>query len=111
MMYLVVLCCLGLVVAAHNNDDSCDISLAGHVSVPELCLSAQEAAARLVSRVVNFTLAESGSVIFRPLPSTRLVEVNDKSDGLKGWANVANSFADGVCSGSLPYGKFLQQFE
>ena len=105
LLHVLVLCSLGVVLAAQKSDNSCDISLAGHMSVPELCLSVQEAAARLVSRVVNFTLTENGSIIFQPLPPARFVDMNDESDGLKGWANLANSFVDGVRSGSLPYGK------
>ncbi|XP_065919096.1 prominin-1-like isoform X2 [Dysidea avara] len=110
LLYLLVLCSLDIVLAVQNTgNNNCDISLAGHVSVPELCLSAQKAAARLVSRIVNFTLAENGSVIFQPLPPARVVsvEVNGESGGLKGWANLANSFVDGVRSGSLPYDVIL----
>ena len=104
LWYSLVLCSFA-VVSAQNSGSSCDISLAGLVSVPELCLSAQEEAARSVSEVVNFTLAENGSVIFEPLPPARvvIVAVNDNSDGLKAWANLANAFVDGVRSGSLPY--------
>ena len=96
---LVALCSLGVV-------SSCNISLGGHNSVPDLCLSIQEEAARLVSTILNFTLAENGSIIFASLPPTRevSVSVNDDSDGLRGWTNIANSFVDSVRSGSLPYG-------
>jgi len=93
-------------VAQNNSGSSCNISLAGQVSVPELCLSVQQAAAQLVSDVVNFTLADNGSIIFEPLPPARVVNVavNDDSDGLKAWANLANAFVNAVRSGSLPYG-------
>ena len=93
-------CSLGLV----DSQTSCNISLGGHDSVPELCLSIQEEAA--VSTVLNFTLAENGSIIFASLPPTRQVSVsvNDDSDGLRGWTSIANSFVDSVRSGSLPYG-------
>ncbi|XP_065919097.1 prominin-1-A-like [Dysidea avara] len=92
-------CSLGLV----DSQTSCNISLGGHDSVPELCLSIQEEAA--VSTVLNFTLAENGSIIFASLPPTRQVSVsvNDDSDGLRGWTSIANSFVDSVRSGSLPY--------
>jgi len=99
------LCSLGLVV---GQPSSCNISLGGHDSVPELCFSLQEEAVRLVSesRKINFTLADNGSIMFESLPPTRgvTVEVNDESDGLRGWTNIANSFVDSVRSGSLPYG-------
>ncbi|XP_065919098.1 prominin-1-A-like [Dysidea avara] len=99
---LVALCSLGVV-------SSCNISLGGHNSVPDLCLSIQEEAARLVSTILNFTLAENGSIIFASLPPTRevSVSVNDDSDGLRGWTNIANSFVDSVRSGSLPYDVIL----
>ena len=102
---LLVLCELG--VAQNNSGSICNVSYAGQrLSVPELCLSAQEAAARLLTRVVNFSLAENGSLIFKPLPPTRQVnvQVEDGSDRLKTWSILANSFIDTVRSGSLPYG-------
>jgi len=104
---LLVLCGLsGIVLAGNNSDGSCNISL---VPVPELCLSAQETAARLLSQVLNFTLAENGSLVLKPLPPTRQVslEVEDGSGRLKIWSNLANSFVDTVRSGSLPYGTIL----
>ena len=107
-LYIFIICRLSRAIAQNSSSSSssCNISLAGHVSVPELCLSAQEAATRLLSRVLNFTLAENGSLIFEPLPHARQVnvEVEDESNGLKAWANLANSFVDSVRSGSLPYG-------
>ncbi|XP_065919137.1 prominin-1-A-like isoform X2 [Dysidea avara] len=106
-LYIFIICRLSRAIAQNSSSSSssCNISLAGHVSVPELCLSAQEAATRLLSRVLNFTLAENGSLIFEPLPHARQVnvEVEDESNGLKAWANLANSFVDSVRSGSLPY--------
>ena len=102
---LLVLCELG--VAQNNSGSICNVSYAGQdLSVPELCLSTQEAAARLLTRVVNFSLAENGSLIFKPLPPTQevSVQVEDSSDRLKIWSNLANSFVDTVRSGSLPYG-------
>jgi len=100
-----VLCKLG--VAQNNSGSSCNVLYAGQdLSVPELCLSAQEAAARLLTRAVNFSLADNGSLIFKPLPPTRQVsvQVEDGSGRLKTWSNLANSFIDTVRSGSLPYG-------
>jgi len=101
-LYLLV---LSVVSAQNNSGSSCNISLDGFTSVPRLCLSAQQAAVRLVSDVVNFTLADNGSIIFEPLPPARVVNVavDDDSDGLKAWANLANAFVDSVRSGSLPY--------
>lgn len=98
-------------LAQNNNGSSChDASLPGQVdgrkiSVPELCLSVQETATPL-SRALNFTLAENGSLVLEPLPPARQVsvDVEEKSDGLKPWANLANSFVDSVRTGSLPYG-------
>jgi len=89
-----------------NSDNSCNVLFASQVSVPELCLSMQEAAARLLSGVLNFTLTENGSLVFKPLPPARqvFVEVKGGSNGLKAWANLANSFVDSVRSGGLPYG-------
>ena len=105
-----LLCCLiSKVLAAQTSSSSCDISLAGQVSVPELCLSAQQAAAQLVSRTVNFSLLDNGSISFEPIPAIRAVtlEVNKESGGLNGWANLANAFVDGVRSGGLPYGTVI----
>ena len=105
-----VLCVLGVVALAgsNNSGSSCNISVTGQVTVPELCLSAQETTARLLSRVLNFTLAENGSLVFEPLPPTRQVvismEMTDGSNRLKTWSNLANNFVDSVRSGSLPYG-------
>ncbi|XP_065919120.1 prominin-1-A-like isoform X2 [Dysidea avara] len=104
-----VLCVLGVVALAgsNNSGSSCNISVTGQVTVPELCLSAQETTARLLSRVLNFTLAENGSLVFEPLPPTRQVvismEMTDGSNRLKTWSNLANNFVDSVRSGSLPY--------
>ena len=99
---LVALCSSGLALG----QTSCNISLGGHSSAPELCLSIQEEAARFASKILNFSLAENGSITFTSLPPTRVVNatVNDDSDGLRGWTNIANSFVDSVRSGSLPYG-------
>ena len=103
--FLVKLCILSRVLP-HDSGNSCNVSFAGQVSVPELCLSTQEAAVRLLSGVLNFTLAENGSLVFKPLPPSRqvFVEVKSGSNGLKAWANLANSFVDSVRSGGLPYG-------
>ena len=72
--------------------------------MPQLCRSSLE---RLFSpRRLNFTL--NGSVVeFEQLPENRQVEIeiDDNSDGLDAWANLANAFVDSVRSGSLPYGK------
>ena len=104
---LLLLCGLGgIVLAGNSSGSSCNISL---VSVPELCLTTQETAVRLHSQVLNFTLAENGSLVLKPLPATRQVnlEVEDGSGRLKTWSNLANSFVDTVRSGSLPYGTIL----
>lgn len=92
---------------ALGQNDTCDISLGEFDSVPAMCQSAQKLAAQLVADVLNFSLAANGSIMFTPLPRARVVtlEVNDDSDGLKAWANLANAFVDSVRSGSLPYGK------
>ena len=101
---LIVLCSSGLALG----QISCNISLGGHSSVPELCLSMQEEAARAASKRLNFSLAENGSITFTSLPPARIVDiqVTDDSDGLSGWTSIANSFVDSVRSGSLPYGMF-----
>lgn len=103
-LYPLALCSLS-VVLAQNNNDTCDISLGGFDSVPRMCESLQRRAAGFL----NFTLADNGSIIFIPLPPARIanIEVNDDSDGLKGWANLANAFVDSVRSGSLPYGNVV----
>ena len=80
----------------------CDVERS--MSVPQLCVSSLER--RFTSRRLNFTI--NGSVLtFEPLPENRQVdiEVDDNSDGLESWANLANAFVDSVRSGSLPYGK------
>ena len=102
--------CLLAVLSGSGACSDCDISLAGQASVPEFCLSAQaEEAAQSFSGVLNFTLAENGSLMFEPLPPARKVSVEVKSDnnanGLKNWAKLANSFIGSVWSGSLPYSK------
>ena len=104
-LYLLALCSLG-VVLAQNDNNTCDISLGGFSSVPQMCDSIQREVAEMLQEMLNFSLADNGSIIFAPLPAARLVhiEVNDNSDGLKGWANLANAFVDSVRSGSLPYG-------
>ncbi|XP_065919451.1 prominin-1-A-like [Dysidea avara] len=107
-LYLLALCSLG-VVLAQNDNNTCDISLGGFSSVPQMCDSIQREVAEMLQEMLNFSLADNGSIIFAPLPAARLVhiEVNDNSDGLKGWANLANAFVDSVRSGSLPYDVIL----
>ena len=89
-------------VIAQSNSGTCDINRG--TTVPQLCRSSLE---RLFSpRRLNFTL--NGSVVeFEQLPENRQVEIeiDDNSDGLDAWANLANAFVDSVRSGSLPYGK------
>jgi len=106
-LYPLALCSLGVVLA----QDTCDISLGGAESVPQMCESLQQRAADLVQRILNFTLADNGSIIFERLPPARIVnvEVDDDSDGLKAWANLANAFVDSVRSGSLPYGNVVNK--
>ena len=91
-------------VIAQSNSGTCDIRRG--MTVPQICRASLESS--FSPRRLNFTL--NGSVLeFEPLPENRQVEieVDDNSDGLDAWANLANSFVDGVRSGSLPYGKFL----
>lgn len=93
-------------VIAQSNSGTCDITLDRSTTVPQACRASLE---RLFSpRRLNFTFNGS-ALIFEPLPENRQVEieVDDNSDGLEAWANLANSFVDSVRSGSLPYGKLF----
>ena len=71
--------------------------------VTQFCLTSLE---RQFSPL-NFSF--NGSLlVFTPLPDNRQVEIKiqDDSDGLEAWANLANAFVDSLTSESLPYGKF-----
>ena len=74
-------------------------------TVPQLCVSSLET--RFSPRRLNFTILNESKLSFEPLPENRQVdiEVDENSDGLESWANLANAFVDSVRSGSLPYGK------
>lgn len=94
-------------VIAQNNAGTCNITLNRNTTVPQFCYSIVE---RRFQGRPNFTL--NGSVlVFDPLPENRQVEIeiDDNSDGLEAWSNLANAFVDSVRSGSLPYGKLKCQ--
>lgn len=73
------------------------------MTVPQFCYDSLQ---RRFAERLNYTLVNGSTLALDPLPKNRQVElkVDDNSDGLKGWANLANSVVDGVRSGSLPYG-------
>ena len=99
--------CSSLVIA-QSNSRTCDITLNRGTTVPQFCRASLETI--FSPRRLNFTL--NGSVLeFEQLPENRQVEIeiDDNSDGLQAWANLANSFVDSVRSGSLPYGKLKCQ--
>ena len=95
------------IVIAQSNSGTCDIRLDRGTTVPQMCRALLED--RFSPRRLNFTFLNESVLEFEPLPENRQVEieVDDNSDGLDAWANLANSFVDSVRSGSLPYGKFL----
>ena len=101
--YLLVGALFSAVCAMNNCERSCDLSLNDSVSVLEFCFSEHKA----TENFTNFTLAENGSIIFKPLPQAGQVsvEVNKNMYETKGFglANLANSFVNFVKSGSLPY--------
>ena len=105
-MVLFLTCCSKFVVA-QSTPNTCYITL--DTTVPEFCYSTLQN--RLSRGRLNFTLVNGTNtnvtLEFEPLPENHQVELEvvDSSDGLKAWANLANSFVDGVRSGSLPYGK------
>ena len=100
-----LLACCSTFVAAQSN--TCYFRL--DTTVPEFCYATLQN--RLPQGRLNFTLVNGTNrnvtLEFAPLPENHQVELEvvDNSDGLKAWANLANSFVDGVRSGSLPYGK------
>ena len=101
-----LVCCSNFVIAQSN---TCYVTL--DTTVPEFCYATLQN--RLPQGRLNFTLVNgintSVTLEFEPLPENHQVELEvvDNSDGLKAWANLANSFVDSVRSGSLPYGKYL----
>lgn len=92
-------------VIAQRSSGSCNITLDRGTTVPQLCYSLLRSL--YPGRAINFTLTDESELIFTPLPENRQVEVevDDNSDGLESWSNLANAFVDSVRSGSLPYGK------
>ena len=95
--------------AAQSTPNTCYTTL--DTTVPEFCYTSLQN--RFPQRRLNFTLnvtSTSVTLEFDSLPENRQVnlEVVDNSDGLKAWANLANSFVDSVRSGSLPYGKWFK---
>ena len=88
------------------NSRTCDITLERDSTVPGLCYRLVEyQLANDSRRNLNFSLTNDSELIFEPLPENRQVEIeiDDNSDGLESWSNLANAFVDGVRSGSLPY--------
>lgn len=52
------------------------------------------------------TALPNGTLMFPPLPAGRPnVDTAYDAGALEGWFNLANSFADAVRSGGLPYGE------
>lgn len=102
-------CCSNFVPAQFTPGlgSTCNVTL--DTTVPQFCYASLEGG--IPRGRLNFTIVyESNSSVslrFEALPENRQVnlEVVDDSDGLKGWASVANSFVDSVRGGSLPYGK------
>ena len=92
-------------VTAQNSPGSCNITLDRDVTVPQFCYVSVQGQ---FPRRLNFTVM-NGSLEFEPLPENRQVEIeiDENSDGLEAWANLANAFVDSVRSGSLPYGKVI----
>ena len=92
-------------VFAQTNSGTCDITLDRGTTVPQTCRASLERS--FAPRRLNFTFLNGSVLEFEPLPENRQVEieVDDNSDGLDAWANLANAFVDSVRSGSLPYGK------
>lgn len=93
-------------VIAQGNSGTCDIRLDRGLTVPRLCYNIVQ---NELGRNLNFTLTNDSELIFAPLPENRQVEIeiDDNSDGLESWSNLANAFVDSVRSGSLPYsGKY-----
>lgn len=92
------------VVIAQNNAENCNITL--DTTVPRSCLAFVK---EKLGRRPNFDLTNDSELEFNPLPENRQVEIeiDDNSDGLEAWADLANSFVDSVRSGSLPYGKIV----
>ena len=104
---LLLACYSTIVVAQRSTPNTCSFTL--DTTVPEFCYTTLQN--RLPQGRLNFTLVNgtntSVTLKFEPLPENHQVELEvvDNSDGLKAWANLANSFVDSVRSGSLPYGK------
>lgn len=92
-------------VIVQSNSGTCNSRLDGDITVPQFCVSLLES--RAAPRRLNFTLRDGSMLDFSPLPENRQIEIqiDDNSDGLEAWANLANAFVDSVRSGSLPYGK------
>ena len=96
-------------VIAQGNSRTCDITLDRGLTVPRLCYNFIQNRLNDSRRNLNFTLTNDSELIFAPLPENRQVEIeiDDNSDGLESWSNLANAFVDSVRSGSLPYsGKY-----
>ena len=106
-LILFLSCCSNFVSTQFTPSGTCNVTL--DTTVPQFCYANLEG--RFPRGRLNFTIVyESSSSVtlrFEALPDNRQVnlEVVDDSDGLKGWASLANSFVDSVRGGSLPYGK------
>jgi len=93
-------------VTAQTNSTDCNITLDRDDTVPQLCYAYIQAQFR--GRKLNFTVTNE-MLNFEPLPENRQVaiQIDENSDGLEAWANLANAFVDSVRSGSLPYGNVV----
>lgn len=100
-------------VVAQSNSGTCYVTPLD-TTVTQFCYASLQnnSQGSLNFTVVNDSNTSSVTLKFKPLPGIHQVELEakDDSDGLKGWASLANSFVNSVRSGSLPYGtvcKFL----
>lgn len=109
VLWLLTLLVLGSsLVVAQSNSGTCDSRLDRGTTVPQFCY--QLVQSQFNQRQLNFSLVNDSELVFTPLPENRQidVEIDDNSDGLESWSNLANAFVDSVRSGSLPYGKSLR---
>ena len=108
VLWLSTLLVFGSSLVIAQSSGSCDSRLDRGTTVPQFCYALLQSL--YPGRAINFTLTDESELIFTPLPENRQVEVevDDNSDGLESWSNLANAFVDSVRSGSLPYGKVLR---